>query len=630
MHNKKVTLVLILCFISIILSSKTIFASSDKDAIDIGASNGELSEITIEEGQNNEESNYQEVIENSIINGGVSEKVLNTNTKEPEETSDIEIKSFSTMSNTNDQEDGDSVVKLKQDLTTLGFGRFPSSPSNVYGSVTERVVREFQQYYGLRVDGKANKESLNKINEILSSNYRSGQSGAHVVELKVKLTTLGFGNFPSNPSGVYGSVTERVVSEFQSYYGLAVNGIADEVTLNSIEELLSPPYRIGDSGQHIVKLKQDLTRLGFGNFPSNPSSLYGSVTSRVVREFQAYYGLTEDGVAGKQTLSKINEVLSSIYSSGQSGAHIVELKEKLTKLGFGNFPSNPSGAYGNVTARVVSEFQAYYGLVVNGIADEVTLNKINKIISSPYQTGKSGVHVVELKEKLTQIGFGNFPSNPSGAYGNVTTKVVSEFQAYYGLVVNGIADEVTLAKVEEIFSRARIIVLDPGHGAKDPGGRANGLVEKSVVLDISLRARDLLQAAGYVVIMTRSTDEYLTLEERAKIGNTSNADIFISVHANIFNGTANGTETFWNNNHKGSDSRRLAHAVQNAVVSNIGTNSRRVDQASFHVIRETKIPSILLEVGFLDHSADAGKLKQSTYRQRAAQGILEGVNEYFK
>ncbi len=348
-------------------------------------------------------------------------------------------------------EQGAHIVNLKEKLTRLGFGNFPASPSNVYGSVTAGVVEDFQEYYGLPVTGVADQETLDKIDEILVWHYQPGNSADEFVEMKKNLTLLGFGNFPAEPSDVYGNVTAAVVKQFQEYYGLPTSGIADERTLEKINSLL-PPYEPGDNHDGIVKLKEDLTRLGFGNFPSSPSSAYGSVTAGVVEEFQEYYGLEVNGIADETTLAKMHDILTGLYTPGNRSQSIVELKEDLTKLGFGNFPSNPSNAYGSVTAGVVEEFQAYYGLAVSGIADEVTLAKINEVLASPYSPGNSSASIADMKKDLTKLGFGNFSSNPTNVYGSVTAGVVEEFQAYYGLAVSGIADEVTLAKMNEILT----------------------------------------------------------------------------------------------------------------------------------------------------------------------------------
>src|SRR5690625_2362687 len=351
---------------------------------------------------------------------------------------------------------GQHVVELKMKLTSLGFGSFPKNPSLNYGPVTAGVVEEFQTAYGLKATGNADQATLDKIEEILNSKYSPGQSGEHVRELKKKLTQLGFGNFPSNPSTVYGSVTAGVVSEFQEHYNLRVTGIADEHTLNKIEEILNPPYKDGHRGLHIVQLKKDLTALGFGSFPKNPSLNYGPVTANVVREFQQFYNLKVDGVAGKETLQMIKNIIENPYENGTEGKHVIQLKKNLTAIGFGNFPSNPSQTYGKVTKGVVKEFQIYYNLKnQTGSATAETIQKMQEVMNSPYQRGKRGPHVIELKKDLTELGFGNFPSNPSESYGSVTEGVVLEFQKAYGLIENGIADSVTLAKIEELLNAQR-------------------------------------------------------------------------------------------------------------------------------------------------------------------------------
>src|SRR5699024_5244593 len=235
------------------------------------------------------------------------------------------------------------------------------------------------------------------------------------------------------------------------YYGLPVTGIADEVTLNKIKEILEPPYQNGDRGKPVVELKQNLTKLGFGNFPTNPSIYYGSVTANVVKDFQKFYSLEVDGIAGEETLQKIEEVIENPYENGSRGSHVVQLKKHLSRLGFGNFPVEPSSTYGKVTTGVVKDFQVYYGLSnKTGKANNETIEYLNKVLNSSYQSGKSGSHVVKLKKDLTLLGFGNFPKSPSKAYGAVTEGVVKDFQKAHNLTVNGIADEVTLAKIEEL------------------------------------------------------------------------------------------------------------------------------------------------------------------------------------
>src|SRR5690625_3311930 len=397
----------------------------------------------------NPSSNYDETTE-----GKVKEFQRYYGLKETGVADDVTLKKMEDILSLPYQ-DGDRsehIIKLKEDLTLLGFGNFPKNPSNAYGKVTTGVVKDFQSYYGLTADGSAGPATMDQIEKVLSSSDQDGERGDHIVKLKKDLTLIGFGNLPKSHSTGFGSVTEGVVREFQSYYDLVENGIADDVTLKKMEDILSLPYQDGDRSEHIIKLKKDLTLLGFGNFPKNPSNAYGKVTTGVVKDFQSYYGLTADGSAGPATMDQIEKVLSSSYQDGERGDHIVKLKKDLTLLGFGNFPKSPSTGFGSVTEGVVREFQSYYDLVENGIADDVTLKKMEDILSLPYQDGDRSEHIIKLKKDLTLLGFGNFPKNPSNAYGKVTTGVVKDFQSYYGLTADGSAGPATMDQIEKVLS----------------------------------------------------------------------------------------------------------------------------------------------------------------------------------
>src|SRR5699024_2208527 len=241
---------------------------------------------------------------------------------------------------------------------------------------------------------------------------------------------------------------KKVVKEFQAYAKLKQTGVADTQTLNKIKQVLNPPYRNGDQGVAITKLKKDLRKLGYGNFPASPSNVYGTVTANVVKSFQRDNGLAADGIAGKDTLNQIESLLTFNLSSSQ----IIQLKKDLRALGFGNFPANPSGVYGNVTKKVVKEFQAYAKLKQTGVADTQTLNKIKQVLNPPYRNGDQGVAITKLKKDLRKLGYGNFPASPSNVYGTVTANVVKSFQRDNGLAADGIAGKDTLNQIESLLT----------------------------------------------------------------------------------------------------------------------------------------------------------------------------------
>lgn len=221
-----------------------------------------------------------------------------------------------------------------------------------------------------------------------------------------------------------------------------------------------------------------------------------------------------------------------------------------------------------------------------------------------------------------------------------------------------------------VISKIRRIVVDPGHGGHDPGAVGpSGLQEKEVVLAISLKLRELLKdELGLDVVMTRSTDVFIPLEERTAIANKVNADLFLSVHANAAaNHNANGIETYYLNlaktekaaqlaakengtslekvsvlqailfdlmaNYKLNDSAHLADEVQKALYKKARTRyadvkNLGVKQGPFYVLVGATMPSILVEAAFLSNTQEEARLNDPAYRNLAAEGILDGVRGY--
>ncbi|WP_078578997.1 peptidoglycan-binding protein [Salipaludibacillus agaradhaerens] len=339
------------------------------------------------------------------------------------------------------------VVDLKVKLAEVGFA-VSANPNPQFGPSTERIVKDFQSYYGLESHGRADNATLAKIEEVLGSPFRSGRNHEDTITLKENLSRLGF-HVSDNPNTAYGPSTEARVKEFQSYYGLVANGIGDEVTLAKLEELLSSSFQNGESHEDVITLKENLSKLGF-HVSDNPNTVYGPMTERRVREFQAYYGLVVNGMADEATLNKIDEILSTPLQNGGNHADAITLKEHLSKLGF-HVSNNPNTAYGPTTERRVREFQAFYNLRENGIADEVTLAKIEELINTPMSRGDYRQDVVDLKIKLAEIGFAISP-DPTPQFGPSTEQAVKDFQSYYGLSSSGIVNDATLNKIEEILN----------------------------------------------------------------------------------------------------------------------------------------------------------------------------------
>src|SRR5699024_8168549 len=173
-----------------------------------------------------------------------------------------------------------------------------------------------------------------------------------------------------------------------------------------------------------------------------------------------------------------------------------------------------------------------------------------------------------------------------------------------------------------ILPPGKTVIIDAGHGGRDPGTSGNGIVEKTLVLELAQQTKRQLEANGINVIMTRDSDTFYELAERSQKANASNANLFLSIHANAFNGSASGIETYWYDKYASAESQRLASAIQQEVIKETNGRNRGVKKGNFHVIRETKIPSALLEVGFIDNEQEAAKLKQASYKQSVVNGIV--------
>ena len=173
----------------------------------------------------------------------------------------------------------------------------------------------------------------------------------------------------------------------------------------------------------------------------------------------------------------------------------------------------------------------------------------------------------------------------------------------------------------------RRIVIDPGHGGKDPGTISPiGLMEKDVVLPVALEVARLLRAAGHEVILSRSTDIFVELDERAHLANRHRADLFFSIHADSApNPEARGS-TVYICRGASADSNAIAHAVMRSLESGSGLGSRGVKSADYRVLVLTQCPAILVELGYLSNRHEALMLRQDGVRRKVAASIAAGID----
>lgn len=171
-----------------------------------------------------------------------------------------------------------------------------------------------------------------------------------------------------------------------------------------------------------------------------------------------------------------------------------------------------------------------------------------------------------------------------------------------------------------------LVVIDPGHGGKDPGAVGlGGLQEKNVILPISQEVASILQQQGIRVQLTRTSDYFVGLKGRTDLANRIGADLFISIHANAVGGgrtDVNGVEVYYYGN------RNLASTIHSNIMRRINIRDRGVRQARFYVLRNSRMPASLVEVGFVTGNEDNAKLRNPVFRSQMAAAIAQGILEY--
>ena len=193
----------------------------------------------------------------------------------------------------------------------------------------------------------------------------------------------------------------------------------------------------------------------------------------------------------------------------------------------------------------------------------------------------------------------------------------------------------------------KVVYLDAGHGGYDQGASYFGISEKSLTLAIQSRVKAKLEAEGYQVVTTRTSDTYVDLTDRSRVANASESDIFVSIHINASGSSAaQGIETYYYQPYAEYPSRinapyhanptrlsmsdTLANAIQSSLINATGAQNQGVKRQTFAVLRETTAPAVLLELGFLSNPQEAARLNTSAYQETLANAIVAGIKSYYE
>ncbi len=305
-----------------------------------------------------------------------------------------------------------------------------------------------------------------------ATRLEKGSTGSAVKDLQTKLKKLGY--YDAYVDGDYGDTTVAAVKAFQKKYNLTADGIAGKETLKKLDSVYEnansakddDSLRMGDSGSAVKNLQTKLKKLGYYN--GTVDSTFGSGTYAAVRAFQQKNGLTADGVAGSETLNKLDSAYKNADSDkdddslrkGATGSAVKNLQTKLKKLGFYN--AYVDGSYGDTTVAAVKAFQKKYNLTADGVAGSETLKKLDTAYKNAdsntstdddsLRKGATGTAVKTLQTNLKKLGF--YTAYVDGSFGATTESAVKAFQKKYGLTADGVAGSATLKKIESAVASA--------------------------------------------------------------------------------------------------------------------------------------------------------------------------------
>lgn len=338
--------------------------------------------------------------------------------------------------------------------------------------------------------------------------------------------------------------------------------------------------------------------------------------------------LAHDGSSIGSAIKKVktNEKINLYYTPSSSSKVITQIAQ-------------------GTSLSVYKEVSGYYLTMVDGMPGYIVKSSTTDIATeTPVPGTGNGDVTVNTMGKVT-IGGLNMRQSASSSSATLKTlakgKVISvhSISGYWAKVT---ADGVTgyvhksyikLMNTSGSSVKGRIIIIDPGHGGKDPGTSKEGSTEKAIVLKVGTLIKQKLEKAGAQVFMTRTGDTYPTLEERVAFTKNNYGEVFVSVHVNsAAASSASGTETYYNvsTGDQYEEDIKLATYINNEIVTNANMKNRGVKEGPFYVIRNMMIPSVLVELGFITNPSDHEKLINDKYVEIFAQSIYNGIVDYYK
>ncbi|MGH2807947.1 MAG: N-acetylmuramoyl-L-alanine amidase [Actinomycetota bacterium] len=344
--------------------------------------------------------------------------------------------------------------------------------------------------------------------------------------------------------------------------------------------------------------------------------------------------------------------MRGLIREGDRSQRVADVQARLRA--FGLEIDDEWGWFGDSTKRAVRAFQQRRGILIDGIVGPHTWSEL---VEASWYLGDRDLYlkhppmrgddVFALQARLNALGFD--AGKEDGIFGVATDKAVRAFQKEYGVPGDGIFGLVshaalvglrvdrpgTAARLREELRQAEgrglvgaVIVIDPGHGGTDPGEIArNGATEADICWRLAQRLADRFVTAGARVRFTRREPDGPTSSERAALANEVDADLFLSLHLNhTSEPTAEGSSTFYFGGSRSGEA--LADQIQSELVS-LGLRDCRSHAQSYTILRETRMPAVLIEPVFITNNDEAKRLQDPEFIADVATAIVGGVRRFY-
>lgn len=365
-----------------------------------------------------------------------------------------------------------------------------------------------------------------------STILREGSRGTEVVRVQRRLIETNF--LSTRATGIFGPATRDAVIRFQRANGITANGTVGPLTMAALfpqsaqATPLTNVLRRGSTGEQVTLLQRRLIELRLLN--SSATGTFGPQTQRAVEAFQTANSLPVNGIVDAATSNRLfgnaqqtsneqgntSNPITTVLRRGSSGSQVVSLQRRLIELKLLN--SNATGNFGALTQAAVEAFQRNNALPANGVVDILTANALFPPPAAP-PVEPPAAPPAEPPATPPAETPATPPAEPP-ATPPVETPATPpvETPATPPAVIQPVLPN-TMFQVIPGSLAGRTVIIDPGHGGRDPGAVRNGIQEKDLVLDVSLRLRRMLEQAGATVLMTRETDVFRSLLFRSAFAN---------------------------------------------------------------------------------------------------------------